>query len=113
MPGAGSPEPLPFAPGDLVLDYSLEQRAFAFVDSFDRAVEQWYVRVTAETGVGDGDAERVYEVGWASGSGCRRRPSIWHPPWHPMGIAAIAEPSPPRQIAEHKATVHLPFRRYC
>jgi len=37
----------------------------------------------------------------------------WHPRWHPIDIVAIAEPSPPRQIAEHKIAIHLPFRRYC
>src|SRR6266516_6290237 len=66
MPGAAPPKPLPFAPGDLVLDYSLEQRAHAFVDSFDRAVEQWSVKVTAETGDDGAGPERVYQVGWSS-----------------------------------------------
>jgi hypothetical protein len=67
MSGSAPPEPLPFQPADVTLDYSLRQRAWAFANPFERAAEQWHVKVTAETmDEDDGGADRVYEVGWAT-----------------------------------------------
>jgi hypothetical protein len=58
-------EDLPFSPADLVLRYSLEQRADYLGDVFESTVQHWQIEVVAEQFDGAGDNPVSWPVGWA------------------------------------------------
>src|SRR6266516_4541624 len=68
---------LPFAPRDLILDYALQQHSNMLADPFERAAQQWHVKVSAEAwNLATGDTEHTYEVGWAAVTVLERDPTV-------------------------------------
>ncbi len=65
MPRRSRNERLPFNPMDLVLRYSLEQRATDLDDPIEAAVQHWQIEVVAEQFEGDGDEPVSSPIGWA------------------------------------------------
>lgn len=64
MPSPHLREDLPFSPTDLVLRYSLEQRAGYLRDAFETAAQHWQIEVVAER-FDRGDEPVSWPVGWA------------------------------------------------
>lgn len=65
MPSPHMREDLPFSPADLVLRYSLEQRAGPLGDAFESAIQHWQIEVVAEQFDGADDDPVSRPVGWA------------------------------------------------